>query len=319
MILPNPGGKVGHRRTHTRITPHNCVGGDSISRPIRILNSQLSRESGYRILGIRGPGQAGRQRRAASPAGVQYRRTATRTTRSALGAALVGTQTAPVAPSPTPIRRRGAAPSRARRFRPTSKPDSWHPRSAGTHHSWTAPPPTSSPAIWWRPVNSSTKTPRRRWPMPGPPAPAPAGSPPSARPSASPPTTAVTGRRHSPSCGPPAGWAASRRCLPLIADCERGVGRPERAIELARSPEAAQLTGDDADELRIVVAGARVRPGAARAGPGDLVDAATGSDAHRADGRPPVLRLRRNAARARPWSKKRCSGSSTPPPRTSRA
>jgi len=45
--------------------------------------------------------------------------------------------------------------------------------------------------------------------------------------------------------------------LPLIADCERGVGRPERAIELARTPEAAQLTGDDADELRIVVAGAR--------------------------------------------------------------
>jgi tetratricopeptide (TPR) repeat protein len=45
--------------------------------------------------------------------------------------------------------------------------------------------------------------------------------------------------------------------LPLIADCERGVGRPERAIELARTAEAAQLTGDDADELRIVVAGAR--------------------------------------------------------------
>jgi len=45
--------------------------------------------------------------------------------------------------------------------------------------------------------------------------------------------------------------------LAMIADCERGVGRPERAIELARSPEAGQLTGDDADELRIVVAGAR--------------------------------------------------------------
>jgi tetratricopeptide (TPR) repeat protein len=45
--------------------------------------------------------------------------------------------------------------------------------------------------------------------------------------------------------------------LPMIADCERGVGRPERAIELGKSPEAAQLTGDDADELRIVVAGAR--------------------------------------------------------------
>jgi tetratricopeptide (TPR) repeat protein len=45
--------------------------------------------------------------------------------------------------------------------------------------------------------------------------------------------------------------------LALMADCERGVGRPERAIELARGPEAEQLTGDDADELRIVVAGAR--------------------------------------------------------------
>ena len=45
--------------------------------------------------------------------------------------------------------------------------------------------------------------------------------------------------------------------LAMIADCERGVGRPERAIELGRSPEAAQLSGDDADELRIVVAGAR--------------------------------------------------------------
>lgn len=49
--------------------------------------------------------------------------------------------------------------------------------------------------------------------------------------------------------------------LPLIADCERGVGRPERAVDLARSPEAAELTGDDADELRIVAAGARVDMG----------------------------------------------------------
>jgi len=45
--------------------------------------------------------------------------------------------------------------------------------------------------------------------------------------------------------------------LPLIADCERGLGRPERAVELSRGPEAAQLSGDDADELRIVAAGAR--------------------------------------------------------------
>jgi HAD superfamily hydrolase (TIGR01450 family) len=45
--------------------------------------------------------------------------------------------------------------------------------------------------------------------------------------------------------------------LPLIADCERGLGRPQRAIELAAGPEATQLEGDEADELRIVVAGAR--------------------------------------------------------------
>jgi hypothetical protein len=45
--------------------------------------------------------------------------------------------------------------------------------------------------------------------------------------------------------------------LPLIADCERGLGRPERALELARGPEAAKLAGDEADEMRIVTAGAR--------------------------------------------------------------
>jgi len=45
--------------------------------------------------------------------------------------------------------------------------------------------------------------------------------------------------------------------LPLIADCERGLGRPERALELGRGPEAAKLVGDEADEMRIVTAGAR--------------------------------------------------------------
>nr|WP_176562211.1 tetratricopeptide repeat protein [Mycolicibacterium palauense] len=49
--------------------------------------------------------------------------------------------------------------------------------------------------------------------------------------------------------------------LPLIADCERGVGRPERAVELGNSAEAAELSGDDADELRIVMAGARADMG----------------------------------------------------------
>ena len=43
----------------------------------------------------------------------------------------------------------------------------------------------------------------------------------------------------------------------VLADCERALGRPERAVEVARSPEARALTGDQADELRIVLAGAR--------------------------------------------------------------
>ena len=44
----------------------------------------------------------------------------------------------------------------------------------------------------------------------------------------------------------------------VMADCERGLGRPERAIELGRSEEARALDGDAATELRIVLAGARL-------------------------------------------------------------
>jgi len=43
----------------------------------------------------------------------------------------------------------------------------------------------------------------------------------------------------------------------VLADCERALGRPERALELARSPEGRSLTGEDAEELRMVAAGAR--------------------------------------------------------------
>ena len=45
--------------------------------------------------------------------------------------------------------------------------------------------------------------------------------------------------------------------LAVLADCERALGRPERALEIARSPEAGQLDIDEAVELRIVAAGAR--------------------------------------------------------------
>ncbi|MFY9805808.1 MAG: hypothetical protein WCC65_19160 [Pseudonocardiaceae bacterium] len=45
--------------------------------------------------------------------------------------------------------------------------------------------------------------------------------------------------------------------LAVLADCERALGRPERALEIAQSPEARQLGADEAVELRIVAAGAR--------------------------------------------------------------
>lgn len=45
--------------------------------------------------------------------------------------------------------------------------------------------------------------------------------------------------------------------LAMMADCERALGRPERAVDLARGPEACQLSAEEAVELRIVAAGAR--------------------------------------------------------------
>jgi hypothetical protein len=45
--------------------------------------------------------------------------------------------------------------------------------------------------------------------------------------------------------------------LAVIADCERGLGKPWRAIEIATSPEAKALTGADGVEMQIVLAGAR--------------------------------------------------------------
>lgn len=46
--------------------------------------------------------------------------------------------------------------------------------------------------------------------------------------------------------------------LAVMADCERGLGRPERAIALAASPEAETLDEVQAIELAIVVSGARL-------------------------------------------------------------
>jgi tetratricopeptide (TPR) repeat protein len=53
--------------------------------------------------------------------------------------------------------------------------------------------------------------------------------------------------------------------LPVMADCERGLGRPERALALVASPDAARLDRAGQVELRIVAAGARQDMGQADA------------------------------------------------------
>ncbi len=45
--------------------------------------------------------------------------------------------------------------------------------------------------------------------------------------------------------------------IPLLADCERALGNPRKAIELASSPEGKRLRGDTQAELLLVAAGAR--------------------------------------------------------------
>ena len=44
---------------------------------------------------------------------------------------------------------------------------------------------------------------------------------------------------------------------PVMADCERGMGRPEKALEMAGSPEVSKLEKAEEIEMRIVAAGAR--------------------------------------------------------------
>ncbi|WP_461189768.1 hypothetical protein [Arthrobacter sp. Z4-13] len=45
--------------------------------------------------------------------------------------------------------------------------------------------------------------------------------------------------------------------LPVMADCERGLGRPDRALDVVRSEEAQDLDAPGKAELAIVAAGAR--------------------------------------------------------------
>lgn len=46
--------------------------------------------------------------------------------------------------------------------------------------------------------------------------------------------------------------------LPVIADAERGLGRPERALAVGNDPDVAQLSGESQVELAMVLSGARL-------------------------------------------------------------
>ena len=131
--------------------------------------------------------------------------------RSTVSSAFIGTAIGRAPPSRGPT-----APSDAPAGPPDPPPDieakQLAPEIRGELTTLDKSPQTSSPATWWPPANCSTRIPRPHWRMPARPAHARAGSPPYAKPSASPPITAVTGRRPSPNCARPAGWAASRRC-----------------------------------------------------------------------------------------------------------
>ena len=90
--------------------------------------------------------------------------------------------------------------------------------------------------------------------------------------------------------------SGSSHMLPLMVDCERGLGRPERALELATSPEARTLTLEERIELAIVISGIRRDLGSApggRAGPADPA-----AEVHRPQAvvGPAHLRLRRRPA-----------------------
>lgn len=76
--------------------------------------------------------------------------------------------------------------------------------------------------------------------------------------------------------------SGSHHLLPLMADTERGLGRPEKAIELARGPEVATLKAEERIELALVVSGARrdlQQHGAAVQGLKDALAATKDSDA----------------------------------------
>jgi tetratricopeptide (TPR) repeat protein len=66
--------------------------------------------------------------------------------------------------------------------------------------------------------------------------------------------------------------------LPILADCERGLGRPDRALAFAKDPDVARLDPAARVELAIVLSGARRDRGEYEAAVVSLRGAALSSD-----------------------------------------
>lgn len=75
--------------------------------------------------------------------------------------------------------------------------------------------------------------------------------------------------------------------LPIMADCERGLGRPERAITLGADADVGRLAAAERVEMAIVISGARRDRGETKA----AVVALQGTDLDRAEVAPWTVRL----------------------------
>lgn len=79
--------------------------------------------------------------------------------------------------------------------------------------------------------------------------------------------------------------------IPLLADCERALGRPDAALELSALPEVGRLGRDDRLELAIVIAGARLDLGQAPQAVAVLTLPELGAADSAAAATPAILRL----------------------------
>ena len=83
---------------------------------------------------------------------------------------------------------------------------------------------------------------------------------------------------------------------PVMADCERGLGRPERAMAMAGAPEVQKLDKAGQVEMRLVAAGARQGHGSDRGRHRDPSEPGAGVQLRTALDRAAALRLCRRSA-----------------------